>query len=116
MHDIHKIYCNDIGISFFWKQDKPQQFSKIQVVFKDIGFLLTIAELKVFLSHCSTTYQSQCCHSCSNKECRSLLLRTPSDNIDLAVSQHELEHIQELIRSTLFKATLTDWMQNICQN
>ena len=64
MNDIDKIYSNKIGISFFWKQEKDKTEGKVQVVFKDMGFLLTINELKEFSEFCMDTMRSQCCNSC----------------------------------------------------
>lgn len=116
MHDIHKIYSNEIGISFFWKQDISHRSPRVQLVFRDMGFLLTIPELKEFLVHCETTHQSQCCTSCENKNCRSLLLKTPSTRIDLAVSQQELEYIQQLIQQTILKAELRELIRNVSKN
>jgi len=92
-------------------------FPKIQLVFKDIGFLLTINELKDFSDACSIAEQSQCCDSCIEQQnCASLLLRTPSDKIDLAVSREELEQVQELINETIFRIELQNWVKTISLN
>ncbi|MHA7056733.1 hypothetical protein ACWGOQ_0005900 [Aquimarina sp. M1] len=111
MNAIDKIYSNKIGISFFWKQQHSINLPKIQMVFRDIGFLLTLNELKDFSDACKITEQSQCCDQCTNHQsCRSLLLRTPSDKIDLAISKEELELVQELIRGTIFRIELQHWV------
>ncbi len=117
MNAIDKIYSNTFGISFFWKKDTHNIMTKVQLVFRDIGFLLTLSELKDFSDSCAVTIQSQCCADCKDPQhCRSLLLRTPSDKIDLAVSRHELDQIQELINETIFKVELKNWIQNLCLN
>ncbi|WP_147406094.1 hypothetical protein [Aquimarina sp. BL5] len=114
MNAIDKIYSNKVGISFFWK--KQQQLvttPKIQLVFRDIGFLLTLNELKDFSDACRITEQSQCCDQCvDHQNCRSLLLRTPSEKIDLAISKDELEQVQELINGTIFRVELQHWVTN----
>ncbi|WP_298319866.1 hypothetical protein [uncultured Aquimarina sp.] len=114
MSAIDKIYSNKVGISFFWK--KQQQLvttPKIQLVFRDIGFLLTLNELKDFSDACKITEQSQCCAQCvDHQNCRSLLLRTPSEKIDLAISKDELEQVQELINGTIFRIELQHWVTN----
>ncbi|MFD2563393.1 hypothetical protein [Aquimarina rubra] len=111
MSAIDKIYSNKVGISFFWKQQKPMGSPKVQLVFRDIGFLLTLNELKDFSDACRITEQSQCCNQCSDHQnCRSLLLRTPSDKIDLAISKDELELVQELINGTIFRVELQHWV------
>ncbi|WP_108804743.1 MULTISPECIES: hypothetical protein [unclassified Aquimarina] len=115
MSAIDRIYSNKIGISFFWRKQKSGDSPKIQLVFRDIGFLLTLNELKDFSESCRLTEQSQCCNQC-NHHCRSLLLRTPSDKIDLAISKDELEQIQELINGTVFRVELQKWVTNIGRN
>ncbi|KAA1247335.1 hypothetical protein [Aquimarina sp. RZ0] len=79
---------------------------KIQLVFRDIGFLLTLNELKDFSDSCATTKMSPGCNQCTNCNCRSLLLRTPSDKIDLAISKKELDQIHELINETIFRVEI----------
>jgi hypothetical protein len=117
MNAIDKIYSNELGISFFWKQEKHISTPKVQLVFRDIGFLLTLNELKDFSNSCTTTIESQCCSQCKNsQQCRSLLLRTPSDKIDLAVSREEVHQIQELIKGTIFRVELQDWVKNLSLN
>jgi hypothetical protein len=113
MKAINKIYSNDLGISFFWKQEKYISSPKIQLVFRDIGFLLTINELKDFSNSCTATIKLQYCSQCiSLQQSRSLLLRTPSDKIDLAVNKEEILQIQELISGTIFRVELQDWIKN----
>ncbi|MDY8135181.1 hypothetical protein [Aquimarina sp. 2201CG5-10] len=117
MSAIDKIYSNDFGISFFWKKEVHSPSSKVQLVFRDIGFLLTLNELKDFSDSCTSTMQSQCCSQCPNPDgCKSLLLRTPSDKIDLAVNTKELQQIQELINGTIFRIELKHWIKNVSLN
>ncbi|GGX07275.1 hypothetical protein [Aquimarina muelleri] len=117
MSAINKIYSNDLGISFFWKRDECISTPKIQLVFRDIGFLLSLPELKDFSDSCSATINSSCCSQCENPQhCRSLLLRTPSDKIDLAVNRQELYQIRELINGTIYRVELKYWTRNLCLN
>ena len=119
MSTIEKIYANDIGISFFWKNQKNQSFDnrKVQVIFRDTGFLLNLDELKMFYNHCSQALFTNNCASCPHhKNCRNLLLRTPSDKIDLAVSSVELEQIKSLLHQTIFKVELKQLLESICLN
>ena len=112
MSAIDRIYSNDVGISFFWRKGQATITPKIQLVFRDIGFLLTLYELKDFSEACRITIESQCCNSCSDhKNCRSLLLRTPSEKIDLAVGKEELALFHELIQATIFKIELQNWIE-----
>lgn len=117
MNAIDKIYSNEMGISFFWKREIPTSIPKVQLVFRDIGFLLSLNELKDFSDSCITTIQSQCCAECQDaRDCRSLLLRTPSEKIDLAVSREELQQIHELINGTIFRIELKNWVNNYSRN
>ncbi len=117
MNTIDRIYSNTFGISFFWKKDTDVAIPKIQLVFRDIGFLLTLNELKDFSNSCSIAIASQCCDQCINyTNCKSLLLRTPSEKIDLAVNKNELDQIQELINGTIFRLELKDWVKNTSLN
>ncbi|SHI98117.1 hypothetical protein SAMN04488508_104333 [Aquimarina spongiae] len=117
MSPIDKIFSNEIGISFFWKKETQTNTPKVQLIFRDIGFLLTLNELKDFSDSCTNTIQSQCCSECMDPEhCRSLLLRTPSDKIDLAVNRQEIHQIQELINGTIFKMELKSWINGLSFN
>jgi len=120
MSSFTKIYHNTIGISFYWKKKDPSTSTpKIQLVFRDIGFLLTLEELKDFSHACAITTESQVtgCPQCKTaNSCRTLLLRTPSSKIDLAVSPDELIHISELINRTIFKVELNDWITMLSFN
>ncbi len=117
MNGIDKIYSNSLGMSFYWKNEQHAVLPKIQVVFKDVGFLLTINELKDFSNTCMVTIRTSCCTDCKGKEqCKSLLLRTPSDKIDLAVNRIELSKIHDLLCETIFKVELHRWVKNLSMN
>ena len=114
---IDKIYSNEMGISFFWKRETKVPTPRIQLVFRDIGFLLTLNELKDFSDSCTATIQTQCCSQCHDPQnCRSLLLRTPSNIIDLAVSREEVYQILELINGTIMRVEIKTWGNNLSLN
>ncbi len=116
MQGINKIYSNEIGISFYWKNPSPSDAYKIQLIFRDIGFLLTIEELRFFANSCQLTYTSHTCADCKlGNDCRNLLLKTPSDKIDIAVSINELDQIMNLLDHTILKAEV-DFRINISFN
>ncbi|GAA4273678.1 hypothetical protein U6A24_18090 [Aquimarina gracilis] len=117
MNPIDKIYSNQVGISFFWKRETKVTMPRVQLVFRDIGFLLTLNELKDFSDSCISTKETQCCNECMDAQnCRSLLLRTPSEKIDLAVNREELDQIHELINGTIFRVELKSWIKNLGLN
>lgn len=114
MEDTIRIYDNEIGISFKWKnQDSPL----IQVIFRDIGFHLYVEEIEYFLEKVIASKSQKTCHSCQSKEtCRSLLLHTPLHKVSLAVSRVELNQIEDLLEGTLFYANLNRYLNNLCNN
>ncbi|RZS99503.1 DUF6686 family protein [Aquimarina brevivitae] len=116
MSTFQKIYSNAIGISFFWNQHTEVK-DKVQLVFRDTGFLLTLAELQEFSSYCVQVLSTTGCEHCKHSDqCRNLLLRTPSSKIDLAVNKQELVDIQELINQTIMAVQLKKWFSSICPN
>jgi hypothetical protein len=117
MSDIHKIYHNTIGIAFQWKQDVDKNNHKFQVIFRDTGFYLTVQEIENFSKFVKQAVERGCCKDCKTKRnCRSILLKTPSTTVDLAVSEEELQSISDLIEGTLFQIKLDDYLKNVCRN
>ncbi|VXB43596.1 hypothetical protein [Maribacter litoralis] len=110
MNDIHPIYQNDFGIAFQWKRDKPSESNKVQVIFRDIGLLLTSSELRYFSKCIANTVENgkgHLCSDCKSKEtCRSLLLNSPAHQISFAVSYQEAIEIRDLINGTMFRLEL----------
>ncbi|WP_339656678.1 hypothetical protein [uncultured Maribacter sp.] len=117
MNEIQPIYQNDFGIAFQWKHDKPQKTKKVQLIFRDIGLLLTPNEIQYFSKCINETLQSgngKLCEDCKVKgECRSLLLNSPAHQITFAVSFHEVLEIKDLIKGTLFKLQLDSFFDEM---
>ncbi|EDP96951.1 DUF6686 family protein [Kordia algicida OT-1] len=118
MSDIHRIYHNDIGIAFQWKQDLAKnKHDRFQVIFRDTGFYLTLSQLKNFAKLIEQAANRGYCKDCKAKNnCRSILLKTPAANVDLAVSEKELETISDLIEGTLFQIHLRTYLNDLCRN
>jgi hypothetical protein len=117
MSDIKRIYHNNIGISFQWKQDVEKNNQKFQVIFRDTGFYLSIQEIENFSKFVKQAVERGCCEDCQAKQkCRSILLKTPATTVDLAVSEQELQSISDLIEGTLFQIKLDDYLKNVCMN
>tara|TARA_R110002049_G_scaffold181169_1_gene348226 strand:+ start:14028 stop:14387 length:360 start_codon:yes stop_codon:yes gene_type:complete len=116
MNDINAIYYNDFGIAFQWKKESLKHQKKIQVVFRDTGFLLTKKELVRFSKHIQCTMsENYICDCCAQKEsCRALLLETPVQQVSLAVSKKELTAIKDLIEGTIFQLNLGNFLDEIC--
>lgn len=115
MDGIKKIYDNNIGISFHWKETKS---NLIQLIFRDIGFHLTESEIELFLDKViDSKIQRSCATRCSRgKNCRSILLQTPSDKVSVAVSSVELGQIDDLLKGTLFQLRMNNYLNDICKN
>lgn len=118
MRQISQVYRNDFGMAFFWKKEEKVLSEKVQLVFKETGFYFTVAELKTFVNLIEdSASQNQCCENCEAKYgCARFLLRTPCDQIDLAVSMKELNSIKDLVEGTLFKIKLGQYLQGVGRN
>lgn len=118
MRDIDAIYYNDFGIAFHWKKETKNYRSKIQVVFRNTGFLLTHKELIRFAQHVQNTMNSNAVCSCcaKKKSCRAMLLETPVPQVSLAVSVNELTAINDLIEGTIFQLNIDNFLSDICNN
>lgn len=118
MSDIIRIYHNTIGIAFQWKQDLAKnRYNQYQVIFRDTGFYLTLAQLEKFSKLVTQAISRGCCSACqANNNCRSILLKTPAANVDLAVSEKELEFISDLLEGTLFQIKLDLYLKDVCSN
>lgn len=107
-----QIYGNDFGMAFFWKRADEVKCNKVQLIFKEIGFHLSLSELEYFET---LILESQSrinnCSDCALKEnCSRFLLQTPANQIDLAVSASELTGIQDLVAGTVFKIKLQSYL------
>lgn len=109
MQDIHPIYYNKFGITFQWNTSTGRDLSKIQMVFRDTGFLLTEDELKKFSQSIGNSLDNAySCPDCADSDtCRGLLLDTPADQVSLVMSKKELLEINDLVAGTLFELSLS---------
>ncbi|WP_093021997.1 hypothetical protein [Pustulibacterium marinum] len=119
-HNIRYVYKNESGITFFWSEPKSYLYDKVQLIFRDIGFYLSIQEIKDFyncIQEARSNTSTNGCSNCNgNKECRSILLQTPAKQVDLAVSFSELSGIEDLIKGTLFQIELQHYVINLSAN
>lgn len=113
-----QIYGNDFGLAFHWKRADELQCNKIQLVFKETGFHLTLSELEYFSTLiCESQSRIKACADCELRgNCSRFLLQTPSNQIDLAVSIPELKGIQDLVDGTVFKLKLQNYLLGEGQN
>lgn len=117
MDDVALIYHNELGIAFRWKQTIPNTDSRrVQMVFKDMGFYLLLAEIQKFSQNINTAKFYNCENCRDPKTCRNILLRSPLERMDFAVSALELEQISDLIEGTLFKLNLEDYLNGCGRN
>ena len=117
MQQIAQIYFNDFGVAFYWKKEEEILEDRIQLVFKETGFYLSKVELDCFLDLIDTTFEKNKCTSCGMKnKCHKFLLKTPCENIDLAVSKKELMQIKDLVQGTVFQIQLDHYLREICKN
>ena len=118
MKEIEQVYYNEFGISFYWKKEENVLLEKIQLVFKETGLYLTVSQLKEFCEFVQLSLvQNDCCEDCVLKsDCNKFLLKTPCAEIDLAVSMTELHLIEDLVRGTLFKIQINEFINGLGRN
>lgn len=118
MKGIEQIYYNDFGMTFYWKEKNTVKSEKIQLVFKETGFYFSVSELQHFVALIEDSCKrNSCCENCEMKyRCAKFLLKTPVDQIDLAVSMKELDSIKDLVEGTLFKIKLEEYMYGVGKN
>lgn len=101
MHEqqINTIYYNNYGVAFQWKRGEVKYLGKIQIVYRDMGFLFSNNDLVTFLSQIKKSKkEGSLCANCPNHEsCRGLLLETPLLQLSLVVSLKELNDLQDLL-------------------
>ncbi len=114
MENIYKIYDNNIGISFRWKEVKT---NLTQIIFRDTGFHLTTEEIELFIDKICDAKMQKPCKSCEIANgCRSVLLQTPFNKVSMAVSYVELGQIEDLLRGTLFQLRMNNYLSDLCKN
>lgn len=117
MEDVALIYHNKLGIAFRWKNSLPNADpDRIQMVFKDMGFYLLPEEIQHFYSNIQAAKYYNCGNCSHQKSCRNILLRSPFEKMDFAVTTRELEQISDLIGGTLFKIQLEDYLNGCGRN
>ncbi len=116
MREVEQIYYNDFGVAFQWKKNDRVLKERVQLVFKETGFYFSNRELIEFALIIDETFEDlETCAGC-HKRCHKFLLKTPLQQIDLAVTRTELKHIKDLIEGTLFKLRLSDYLENEGRN
>lgn len=117
MKEIEQIYCNDFGVAFYWKKSGIALYDKVQVIFRETGFYLTYNEIAEFSYIINNINESTECSACEkiNKNCK-LLLKTPFEGLEMAVSQNELLDIKDLIEGALFKIRLKQYLSEAGRN
>jgi len=117
MKEVEQIYYNEFGVAFHWKKNNEVLTEKVQMVFKETGFYLSYEEIKAFAQIIDNTCEEMECEGCCHRaKCHKFLLKTPLQQVDLAVSRSELFQIKDLVEGTLFNMDLYDYITDVCRN
>ncbi len=110
MKDIHKLYHNDFGISFVWKNCIKKDKGLIELVFRDTGLSLKYNDIKtMYATVKSVINKSSVCKDCvNNSECRHLLLEIPKIRVCFAMNYFEMMEMLDLLKGTLFQIELRE--------
>ncbi|WP_031426890.1 hypothetical protein [Flavimarina sp. Hel_I_48] len=105
------IYENEFGIAYHLPTPNSSN-TAAQLVFRDLGFYLTLDELKNFSCHAANGLEKMKCVDCPHhNNCRSSLLRTPSSKMDMAISHNELLFLRELLDETILRIETKDYLR-----
>lgn len=114
MKEINVIYSNSIGIAFRWTHVEN---NLTQIIFRNTGFHLSEKEIALFVKKISEAKsQKKCKQCCLSANCKSILLQTPSNKVSMAISYNELKQIEDLLRGTLFKTEMHNYLTDLCKN
>ena len=117
MKEVEQIYHNDFGVAFHWKKDDEVLKEKVQIIFKETGFYFTLQQIEEFADIIDETCRVNNCGSCCNRaRCHKFLLKTPLNQIDLAVNKAELMQIKDLVEGTIFTINLMDYLGSVGRN
>ncbi|MXN93222.1 hypothetical protein GR160_18490 [Flavobacterium sp. Sd200] len=117
MKEVEQVYYNDFGVAFHWRKEGEVLRDKVQIIFKETGFYFTATQVAKFADIIDQTCQDISCSSCCQRaHCHRFLLKTPLNQIDLAVNKAELMQIKDLIDGTLFNLNLMDYLDTIGRN
>ncbi len=117
MKQVEQLYFNDFGVAFFWKKNGIILKDKVQLVFKETGFYLSGAEVQQFALLVDDAFAEIGCAGCCNRgSCHKFLLKTPLNQVDMAVTRSELTQIKDLVEGALFHAQLFDYLDDLCMN
>lgn len=110
MENASIIYQNEFAIAFYLPTPNNSNLAA-QLVFRDMGFYLTLDELKKFSCQTAEGLANRKCANCPHQDnCRSLLLRTPSSKMDLAISHNELCLLREMLDHTILRVETHNYM------
>lgn len=117
MKEIKLIYRNEFGLGFYWIQSGKLLETKVQLVFRDMGFYLSLAELQSFVDLVLPVLAPQQCSGCPEaQKCRSILVRTPDKRVDIVVSTDELHQLKDLLNGVRFHISLDSYLNNLSLN
>ena len=118
MREVQPIYQNEFGVSFYWKKEGDILKDKIQLIFREMGLQLNPKELIDFKCLIEDSLsKNQCCEDCALKQnCTKYLLRTPFQEVDLAMSIEEMVQMNNLVSTTIFKIDLEEYLWGTGKN
>jgi hypothetical protein len=117
MEPIEQLYHNDFGVAFYWIKNERILNKKVQLVFKETGFYLSLSELQLFSKNIEATCNNIKCSDCELRQhCHKYLLETPFSGLELAVSENEAFQLKDLVYGTLFQIELCNYLNTICKN
>ena len=115
MKEVKYIKRNPIGMTYKVDPDFSVDFEKIHLVFNNTGLKFDDEKLLEFKHYIGEAFNtpSMCQNNCNSKNCKSILLKTPFENVVFAVSLNDLNHLNDLIDGTIFELSLDNYLAHI---
>lgn len=115
MNEVNYIKRNPIGMTYKVNPNYSVDFDKIHLVFNNTGLKFDDEELLEFKQCIDDAFNtpSMCQNNCNSNSCKSILLKTPFENVVFAVSLNDLNHLKDLIDGTFFELSLDNYLAHI---
>ena len=115
MKDVKIIKRNKLGITYKVNRSLTEDFNKVHLVFNNTGLKFDDDELLEFYNCINDAFSTppMCQNNCNSKHCKSILLKTPFNNLTFAISLNDLDLLKDLIDGTFFKLSLDNYLDHL---
>lgn len=116
LEEIDKIYSNQMGITFFWKNeiDAYIENKRVNIIFSNVALLFNIIELNLFLQDIENSlYRNSFLEDKHRRYYDSIVLETPINQLRFILSYNDLSLLKDLIERTIFDIEVSNMLHEI---